>query len=83
MRTGGYPYLPYKHSKGTFCILIITSGRILRYPYSRFSEEPKYKTRQDAEIILKAYLHFTNNNRNTKIKRQICEFEIINVENGI
>ena len=65
-----------KHPDGKFWIVIVTSGRGLRWPYSRDSEEPKYKTKKEAESILKAYIKFTDTN---KYKRYIEEFEIVDI----
>ena len=79
----GYSWLPKKHNQGRFCILIITSARYLRWPYARNLEEPKYNTRKDAEIVLKAYIKFANNSSMTKIKRCENEFEIIDITESI
>jgi hypothetical protein len=69
--------LPAKSSDGKYCILIVTSSRILRWPYRATENAPMYNTRKDAEKILKAYVTFANNNRDTHIKRMIEEFEIV------
>lgn len=69
--------LPERTKKGTFFVLIVTSGRILRWPYSRTSEPPMYAKRKDAERIIKAYLSFAENTRMTRIKRTIEEFEVV------
>lgn len=69
--------LPERAKKGTFFILIITSGRILRWPYSRISEPPMYLKRKDAERVLKAYVKFAENTSMTRIKRTIEEFEVV------
>jgi hypothetical protein len=74
-----YYYFPHKTPQGKFVILIITSGRILRWPYSRHSEEPKYATRKDAEKIIQEYLKFANTSKYTKIKRCINEFEVVDL----
>jgi hypothetical protein len=67
-----------KTPKGTFFILIIVTGRILHWPYSAKSENPMYKTRQDAEYILKEYLKFCKYHNNKP--RDIIEFEIVDTE---
>jgi len=73
-----------RHKQGTFFVLIITSGRILHWPYAAKSENPMYKTRQDAEYIAKEYVKFANSTSIRKFGkkahlRYIEEFEICDI----
>jgi hypothetical protein len=69
--------LPSRSTNGKYCVLIVTSSRILRWPYRAVDDPPMYKTKKEAERILKAYIAFANNNSMTMIKRVIEEFEIV------
>lgn len=69
--------LPARKKDGKFYILILTSGRILRWPYRKESDPPMYETRKDAAKVLKRYVRFANNMDRTRIKRTIEEFEVV------
>ena len=70
-------FLPKRDPKGIFFVLIITSGRVLRWPYRKEADPPMYLTRKDAERILKSYVAFANNSSMTRIKRTPEEFEVV------
>jgi hypothetical protein len=76
-RPSSHKDLPSRSSDGKYCVLIVTSSRILRWPYRAVDDPPRYKTKKEAEKILKAYLSFSNNNSRATIKRVIEEFEIV------
>lgn len=70
-----YPYnLPGRTRDGKFYVLIITSGRELRWPYRAKDDTPRYKTREEAEKILKAYVKFANKQGKNRIE---AEFEVM------
>ncbi len=70
--------LPERVKDGKFCVLIITSGRVLHWPYRAKDDNPMYKTRKDAEKILKAYVKFTE--EVDEKPRLLCEFEVVELD---
>jgi len=71
-------YLPHRSKDGTFCVLIITSGRVLHWPYRAKDDNPMYKTRNEAKRVLKAYVKFTE--EMDARPRLECEFEVVELE---
>jgi hypothetical protein len=80
MRKSGHGNGRYFHGKGDFYILIVTSGRLLKWPYSRFSDPPQYQNRGQAIKVIKDYINFCNICDDTKYKRVEAEFEVIEVK---
>ena len=70
----------YFKGSGNYYILIITSGRTLRWPYSKFSDPPKYNTIEEAQETIKKYVKFCNACVDTKYKRVEAEFEVVSVK---
>ena len=68
---------PERSPNGKYHVLIITSGRILRWPYRASDPPPKYKTKEEAKKVIKEYVKFTENMDRTP--RLTEEFEIIEV----
>lgn len=69
--------LPERNAAGKFFVLIVTSARILRWPYRATEPAPMYNSFTEAEKILKAYLVFANNNHGITGKRYPEEFEVV------
>ena len=65
---------------GSYYILIITSGNLLKWPMSWHSPPPKYKSIESAKNVIKKYVKFANTNSRTKIERVEAEFEVIQVK---
>lgn len=80
MRRKGAGNGKYFHGDGNFYILIVTSGNILKWPFSRFSDPPKYKTKDQAQKTIQDYVKFSNGCDDTKYKRVEAEFEVVAVK---
>ena len=70
----------YYIGEGKYYILIITSGNLLKWPYSRFSKAPQYKTVEAAQKTIRDYVKFSNSCDTSKYKRVEAEFEIVEVK---
>lgn len=70
----------YFTGAGEYYVLIVTSGNILKWPYSRFSKPPQYKTQEQAQKVIKDYVKFANDCDDTKYKRVEAEFEVVAVK---
>ena len=74
----GTKNLPKRYDKGTFYVLIITSGRCLRWPYRSISDPPMYKTQEQAQKVLEAYVKFSAKSNHNKIANRLAEeFEVV------
>ena len=73
-----------KHPEGRFMVLIIATGRILRWPYSSKSFDPRYQTEAECKLLITGFIKWANKNiKNSlffKTKRYENEFTIVNMD---